>query len=581
MKGIAVRLLGVLALLAVAGLSLPPRGCAQASPFVPVWDAAYRDLDVLLATGMVGRQPADAGGMAGTTAPAPASASGSGSPIRGQRPYSRMAFARAVAEARSTLDGGAGEAKPRIAEAVERLEARFSAELALVRAGRGGERAGDRAGERPGLGRSLTLRQVSLDATAADSPPRAIPWQLTSALDADVNPLLQRNHGRVVADGWTLGGEAWVDAVLGSRVAAQLAPRLWAEDGGDARADGTLLLGHVRALFGNLSVEVGRNALGHGHAREAGPALSSNARGLDLLRLSMERPGRLPWIFRGLGPVGFTALLADMGRDQDTPGSKLVVFEGAVRPHPNLEVGGILLNHQGGGVDPGASFGERVLDALFILPRRPFYFFPDESVMSDKAAGMDVRLTLPEPGLELFVEMLTTDDHDLFRAPRQGLWHDAAWTAGARATALGSEGRWDAWLEGSRVGLLPYTHHQFTSGLTLDRRVLGSPLGPLGTGVQAGAGRTGERGTLSVQGAWERYSGDTYRNPDDGLSHRFRVADNPDEIRLRGAVEWSGHAVAPGLSTGVRLGWERVTRFALGSASRTNVMAQVRAAYSW
>ncbi|HSW30354.1 MAG TPA: capsule assembly Wzi family protein [Longimicrobiales bacterium] len=551
MKGTAVRLGGASALLAAAWLALAPPARAQASPFVPVWDAAYQDLDVLLARGMVGRRTP-------------------GSPIRGQRPYSRMAFARAVAEARSTLGDGAVEAKPRVAEAMVRLEARFAAELALVR-----------AGERPGVGRSVALRQVTLDATAADSPPRAIPWQLTSALDADVNPLLQRNHGRVLADGLTLGSEAWVDAVLGSRVAAQFAPRLWAEDGGGARADGTLLLGHVRALFGNLSVEVGRNALGHGHAREAGPALSSNPRGLDLLRLSMERPGRLPWIFRGLGPAGFTALLADMGRDQDTPGSKLVVFEGAVRPHPNLELGGILLNHQGGGVDPGASFGERVLDALFILPRRPFYFFSDESVMSDKAAGVDLRLTLPERGLELFVEMLTTDDHDLFRAPRQGLWHDAAWTAGARATALGGEGRWDAWLEASRVGLLPYTHHEFTSGLTLDRRVLGSPLGPLGTGVQAGAGRIGERGTLSVEGAWERYSGDTYRNPDDGLSHRFRVADNPDEIRLRGAVEWAGHPGVPGLSTGVRLGWERVTRFALGSASRTNLVAQVRAAYSW
>ncbi len=35
------------------------------------------------------------------------------------------------------------------------------------------------------------------------------------------------------------------------------------------------------------------------------------------------------------------------------------------------------------------------------------------------------------------------------------------------------------------------------------------------------------------------------------------------------------------LSTGVHVGWERVARFALGPASRTNLMAQVRAAYSW
>jgi hypothetical protein len=559
MKDTIVRLVGALALLTAAGIALPVSAHAQASPFVPVGDAAYRDLDVLLATGMVGRETA------GQEAP--------GSPIRGQRPYSRMAFARAVAEARSKVEAGSVTVKPRVAEAMGRLEARFASELAIVCA--------EGVEESPGEWRYVTLRELSLDATAADSPPRPIPWQLTSALDADVNPLLQRNQGRVLADGWTLGTEAWVDAVVSSRVAVQLVPRVWAEDGGDARADATLLQGYVRGLVGNLSVEVGRDALRHGHARETGPVLSSNPRGLDVVRLSMERPGRLPWIFRGLGPVGFTALLADMGRDQDTPGSKLILFEGAVRPHPNLELGAALMNHQGGGVDPDATFGERLRDAFFLVPRRFLYFLPDADVMSDKAAALDAHLTLPGPGLELFVEMLTTDDHDLFKAARQALWNDAAWTLGARASALGGEGRWDAWVEASRVGLLPYTHHEFTSGLTLDRRVLGSPLGPLGTGILAGVDRTGRGGTLSAGAAWERYSGDTYRNPPDGLSQRFRVADNPDEIRVRGTVEWAGHAGTPGLRTGVRVGWERVTRFALGPASRSNFVAQVRAAYSW
>jgi hypothetical protein len=111
MKGTAVRLVGALALVAAAGLVLPPRVGALASPFVPVWDAAYRDLDVLLATGgMVGREAAGSGVTAGPEATV------AGSPIRGQRPYSRMVFARAVEEVR------------------------FAAELALLR---GGESAGE------------------------------------------------------------------------------------------------------------------------------------------------------------------------------------------------------------------------------------------------------------------------------------------------------------------------------------------------------------------------------------------------------------------------------------------------------
>ena len=58
MKGTALRFPGALALLAAALAALAPPARAQASPFVPVWDAAYRDLDVLLATGMVSRETA-------------------------------------------------------------------------------------------------------------------------------------------------------------------------------------------------------------------------------------------------------------------------------------------------------------------------------------------------------------------------------------------------------------------------------------------------------------------------------------------------------------------------------------------
>ena len=51
-----------------------------------------------------------------------------------------------------------------------------------------------------------------------------------------------------------------------------------------------------------------------------------------------------------------------MGDDRDHPGSVLVVWEGSIRPHPNLEFGGQLLNHQGGEGGPEASFGERLAD---------------------------------------------------------------------------------------------------------------------------------------------------------------------------------------------------------------------------
>ncbi len=540
-----------LAALLVVLMSYPGAAASQASPYVPTADPAYRDLDALVASGLVRGV------------------------ILGQRPYSRVAFARLAAEARESLNARPGPVKARFAEALERLEERFAGELDLLCAP--GPDACPRAGT------YAALREVRGDAAWATSPARPIRTQLRSGIDADVNPLLQRNQGRALADGWTGGAEGWLDAGLGSRVAAQVQPRLWVADARDRgpQAELTLVRGTVRALLGNLSVDVGRNLVAHGHAREAGPVLSSNARGLDMIRASMERPGRLPWIFRGLGPVGFSAMVADMGRDQDTPGSKLIVLEGAVRPHPNLELGAALVNHQGGGVGPDVGFGERLRDALFLVKRRPFYFLPSSRVRSDKVLAFDARLTVPSRSLEAYLEMMTTDDHDLFWAARQALWHDAAWTGGVRVAGLGGKGRVDAWLEASRVGLLPYTHHEFTSGLAVDRRVLGSPLGPLGTGLLGGVDWTGPGHVLALAGAWERYAGDTYRNPDDGLSRRYRSADNPDEIRVRGTLDWARHPDGAGVRTAVRLGWERVRRFDFTGGTRSNLLTQVTVGYAW
>jgi hypothetical protein len=146
---------------------------------------------------------------------------------------------------------------------------------------------------------------------------------------------------------------------------------------------------------------------------------------------------------------------------------------------------------------------------------------------------------------------------------------------------LGTQGRLDLWLEGRRTGVRPYTHHQFSSGLTLDRRVLGDPMGPLATGWQMGVDWNGAQQTLSVMGAWERYSGDDYcRCLSDGFVWD-READNPDEIRLRTMVTWTRSPAETPVRTILRLGHERVTRFDFTDRNRSNFMAQFRVGYVW
>ncbi|MBT5697309.1 MAG: hypothetical protein HOI62_12000 [Gemmatimonadales bacterium] len=88
---------------------------------------------------------------------------------------------------------------------------------------------------------------------------------------------------------------------------------------------------------------------------------------------------------------------------------------------------------------------------------------------------------------------------------------------------------------------------------------------------------------LSFSGAWERYRGDEYRN--NGLSgKRFRWdlwSDNPDEIRVRFAGQWLRRPNAAGFYTQLRVGYERVTRFAFTDDGRSNAMVQAKVGWIW
>lgn len=550
------RIHGRVALVLGLVLLLPRAASAQATPYVPPLDPAYRDVEALVSAGLVR-------GL-----------------VLGQRPWSRLAFARAAVEARGRGEAGGIALEPRFAEALARLGSRFQEDIARLCAPGGEPCAEPRA--------SARVRGLAADVSWADSPLRAVPtgYDTASRIDADIAPLIQRNLGRKLADGGTVAVLASGDITLGSRFAASLGPRVWlGVQHPDGQTDLSVQLehGYLHGLLGNLSVDLGRGHAPRGAARDYAVAVSSNARGLDMVRVSMERPARLPWLLRHLGPARFAAWAGDLGRDRDNPGSKLIVLEGALQPHPDLELGATLQNQQFGEGIPPAGWADRVRDVLGILPRWWWGNLDGVGEISDKAMAFDARVRIPSQGLELYAEVLTTDDHNIFLGWREALWNDAAWAWGGRLTGWGPGGRLDARLEAGRVGVRPYSHHQFTSGTTLDRRVIGSPLGPLGAGVSGALAWNGTGDVVEVGAAWERYSGDRYQKPEGpGWAQRLvRVEDNPDEIRLRATLDWERAPRVRGLRTSVRLGYERVTRFAFTDQSRSNFLAQVGVGWSW
>jgi hypothetical protein len=259
-----------------------------------------------------------------------------------------------------------------------------------------------------------------------------------------------------------------------------------------------------------------------------------------------------------------------MGDNRDIPGSKLLFFELSARPHPNFEFGATLLNLQGGEGAVEGTFWERFKDVFLISPQG--------KELSDKALGIDFRLTLPGPRMEIFLEGQVTDLNEKLDHLWSILVNEGVWVGGAKFVGLGTEGRIDLWLEGHRAGVIPHTHHQFTSGLTLDNRLLGDPLGPMATGWEVGGTWRGSDQAISFHGNWELYRGDVFRRV--GLGWE-RVADNPDEIRVRVQADWSRGMGMTGVNTTVRLGYEHVTRFNFTDENRSNLMAQVQVAYRW
>ncbi len=523
---------------------------AQATAYVPVTDPAYRDIDALIAAGLIR------------------------SGIVGTRPYSQFIISTLVLEARSRLSRARVAAdsahvpvarmlsNARLLEAIDRLERRFA------------------------TGRDLTSHGARVDIVSADSPLRRAHSALGGGIEADIAPLLQRNQGRVIPDGSSIALEAWADRQVGSRFALAIQPRvvLASPRGAGFSASAELVSGYVRGLFGNIAIDIGRNTLTRGTSGEMSPTLSTNSRGFDMLRVSSESPTRLPWVFRGLGPAKFAGSISALGDNRSNPGGVLIAWEGSIRPISTLELGITLVAQQGGKGSPDATLGQRVLDALFISRRAlglTHFLWVDPGV-SDKFFGADARWTIPALGSDFYLEFGTTDDDDLFFVhPTKSLWNEAAWLVGYRQHALATDGRLDLWIEAAHNGVDVYRHNQFTSGLTEDRRVFGSPLGPLASAIRGGAQYVLPRGVIAMNGAWEQYSGDTWT----GTSLKSAYApsvDNPEETRARATIDWiQDHRTSGLFRTTLRAGVERVVNFNFTSQSRTNFLAQAGIEWVW
>jgi hypothetical protein len=188
-------------------------------------------------------------------------------------------------------------------------------------------------------------------------------------------------------------------------------------------------------------------------------------------------------------------------------------------------------------------------------------------VASNKIAGGDLRLSLPEIGAVAYAE-LYMDDFD-WRRPREILWADAAHVYGLSLPRLDGVGRVSGWAEMQHTGVRIYRHYDYRSGVTRGRFILGSALGSDALSFAGGLDWSPAPGsTLSLEVAGERRSHHEWSAPEDPLFRFERVRTNPEERRRRVQLAWDHRPLDGALGWRVEAGGERVENFGFEEGAR-------------
>ncbi|MBL7685854.1 MAG: hypothetical protein JNK65_07480 [Deltaproteobacteria bacterium] len=497
---------------------------AQVSVNVSTTDPVYRDIDKLVAQGLVDKI------------------------IVGQRPYSRKEIARITAEAIRHLprleenlsnpknsDSKKASIQSRIdavQNILDRLKKDYAEELVQIKAVEG--QTSDYS--------IHPLEKAEVDLTVLRSRPTTlIPSNGIGNIDAVVNPLVNNRQGRHLVNGTNLSLETshWLRA--SNYWAFYFRPRFqlawgWQGSNNDHRVD--LINGYTKVGFGNFEIEAGRDHLLWGQGENSGLQLSNNPRGLDMVKLSNDSPFILPSFLKYLGAHKLSFFYADLGPEQFFPRSYLVGYKWSLQPVSFFEVGFSSMTLGGGRGAPAGSIGDQMRDILFLGSVSGIQ-------VSNKITGFEGRFRIPPlRGTEVYLEYMFDDIH---RADfKTWFVQDAGQIAGLYVPRLLNDGSLDLRFEYHRTGLRYYRHGQFLSGNTLNSFILGDALGPNAQGVYGTMKwDINTQNLLTFKGSYEKRGSNIYTaishdpvNRPTAVDQFIVVANGPSEKRISFDAAW-------------------------------------------
>lgn len=502
--------------------STPVFAWQRSTPNVPPDSYLYRDIDKLVALGLV--HP----------------------PIVGQKPWPRSEFARMAAEAMKKYEEQVEDevkieegtlkkfqkslARDRQIETIlDRLKDEFKDELIDL-----GAVEGDR---HTYIFHPLDKFIIYTDYLSS-SPTTIPPTNGLGNINAQINPMGDYDLGRNVVDGFQQAAEFTASLYTGRFFSAYVRPRFEADIYRTDDMTGHVYLQNGYGTFraGNFALEFGRDSLVWGIGERGGLLLSTNPRPLDGFRITNPTPARLPWVFKYLGEWKYTLFAANLGPECSRKWAWLAGYKLSLMPIEYLEMAfghTVMIGGQGA---PTPSFVD-VVGEFFGF--RPEGSSPTSPNLTNHLYEIELMLRIvPLRGLQLYTDISIDDKlgsfSNMFKYGGGYIW-------GLYLPALNSSGSADLRVEYTRIGPLQYHHSLYSDGYTLNRRLIGSDAGP-----DADTLYINYRHTLSpkfwygLSFGWDYRRSDTWtqlRNPDGTAGAMVKVASGPVEQRYRGLID--------------------------------------------
>jgi hypothetical protein len=530
-------------LLLLLALCLAPSVClAFSTPDVDLSDPVYRDIDRLVAAGLVDAI------------------------IVGQRPYSRMEVARIAVEAQQGLERqreGHALKEPlagRLALVLAGMKRRFAPEVAALE------------GTEPVPVAVHPVEEARLGYQYTNSQPaHFIPNNGHGGIDnARIQPFAYNSQGRQLRPGSQFALETVSTARVTNALSFLVEPRLYMPVSGGADAQASMLQLYGRLTAGNASLTAGRKTVMWGQGEYDGLLLSNNAWPLDLVMLQNDHPSLLPSFLSHLGPTKAAFFYSDLGGTYTShPGAYLVGFKLSIEPIPNLELGVSNLDIGGGTGAAPASLGERVKDVFSFSTGQP---------ISNRMGGFEARLRVPSlKGANFYLELMFDDPN----WNMQVLFCDeAAYLFGVYLPIVDAAGRLSLRAEYQRTGDRFYRHGDFPFVRKGD--IIGDPLGPNAqAGYLTGIYDWSHALTSRLQLAVEDRGSDVFRITNPVSFTRAVVREGPNEWRYR-LIGEATYELLAGLRVEGALGYERAINFNFESGqNRNNYYSQLGLRYQF